>query len=121
LYIVEEAHLISNSFSQSFNKQFGSGRLLADFIEFLKLSESNRKVIFIGDTYHISSGSKDESSLNVDFYEPHYGFRPQIFKMPLSQDIYAGNLIIKDLVSSIDSQSFNNLTIDNSDGVSLLN
>lgn len=121
LYIVEEAHLISNSFSQSFNKQFGSGRLLADFIEFLKLSESNRKVIFIGDTYHISSGSKDESSLNVDFYEPHYGFRPQIFKMPLSQDIYAGNLIIKDLVSSIDSQSFNNLIIDNSDGVSLLN
>lgn len=121
LYIVEEAHLVSNRFSQSFNKQFGSGRLLADFIEFLKLSESNRKVIFIGDTYYISSGSKHESSLNVDFYEPHYGFRPQIFKMPLSQDIYVGNLIIKDLVSSIDSQSFNNLTIDNSDGVSLLN
>ncbi|MEN2751248.1 NERD domain-containing protein [Psychrobacter sp. FBL11] len=121
LYIVEEAHLVSNGFSQSFNKQFGSGRLLADFIEFLKLSESNRKVIFIGDTYHISSGSKDESSLNVDFYEPHYGFRPKIFKIPLSQDIYAENLIIKDLVSSIDSQSFNNLTIDNSYGVSLLN
>lgn len=121
LYIVEEAHLVSNGFSQSFNKQFGSGRLLADFIEFLKLSESNRKVIFIGDTYHISLGSKDDSSLNVEFYESYYGFRPQIFKMPLSNDIYAGNRIIKDLVSSIDSQSFNNLSVDNSEGVSLLN
>lgn len=121
LYIVEEAHLVSNSFSQSFNKQFGSGRLLADFIEFLKLSESNRKVIFIGDTYCIGSSSKDESSLNVDFYESHCGFRPQIFKMPLSQDIYAGNRIIKDLVSSIDSQSFNNLTIDKSKCLNLLN
>lgn len=121
LYIVEEAHLVSNSFSQSFNKQFGSGRLLADFIEFLELSESNRKVIFIGDTYHLSLGSKDDSSLNVDFYEAHYGFRPQIFKMPLSNDIYAGNRIIKDLVSSIDSQNFNNLSVDNSEGMSLLN
>lgn len=121
LYIVEEAHLVSNGFAQSFNKQFGSGRLLADFIEFLKLKDSNRKVIFIGDTYHISVGSKNESSLNVDFYESHYGFRPQIFNMPLSQDIYTGNHIIKDLVSSIDSQSFNNLTVDNSEGLSLLN
>ena len=121
LYIVEEAHLVSNGFSQSFYKQFGSGRLLADFIEFLKLNESNRKVIFIGDTYHLSLGSKDDSSLNIDFYEAHYGFRPQIFKMPLSNDIYTGNRIIKDLVSSIDLQSFNNLIVDNSEGMSSLN
>lgn len=121
LYIVEAAHLISNNFSQSFNKQFGSGRLLADFIGFLKLKESNRKIIFVGDTYQITSTSKDESCLNIEFYKSHYDFIPEIFKMPLSQDIYTGNCIIPDLVSSIDSETFNNLTIDSSDSLNLLN
>ena len=121
LYIVDEAHLISNSFSQSFNRRFGSGRLLADFIEFIKLDKYDRKIIFIGDPYHTKIGDKSESSLNKDFYLSHYGFSPKIIKMPLLHDLYKGNAIVERLISSIDSQYFNHLTIDQSDNITLIN
>ncbi|MDE7159431.1 MAG: AAA family ATPase [Muribaculaceae bacterium] len=45
VYIIDEASMISDSFSENEAFSFGSGRLMADLFEFV----SGRKVVFVGD------------------------------------------------------------------------
>jgi hypothetical protein len=67
VYVFDDAHLLGNSrFSTPDGKQYGSGQLLSDFIEFAKLGQSSRKVIFFGDPYQIQR-SGDESVLSGEF------------------------------------------------------
>ena len=121
LYIIDEAQLISNRFSQSIEARWGTGRLLTDFITFLQLDQSQRKVIFIGDPYQITFGNRNESALSPDFFQTHYGFNPSLLKLPLSHKLYDGNPIIPDLIASIDTQCFNRLTFTQSEKLTLLN
>lgn len=64
--IIPEAHLVSRSLHQSDLMRFGTGRLLEDFIKFLSLDKTNRKVIFIGDPYMLSYGKVEDCALNID-------------------------------------------------------
>ncbi|GAL74317.1 ATP-dependent exoDNAse [Nonlabens ulvanivorans] len=64
--IIPEAHLVSRSLHQSDLMKFGTGRLLEDLIQFLRLDQTNRKVIFIGDPYMLSYGKVEDCALNVD-------------------------------------------------------
>ena len=121
LYIVDEAHLLSNSFAQPLMKQFGTGRVLADFLTFMNLGESKRKVIFIGDQYHMIMGKKDENALNTLFYTSH-------LKLENDSKVYSltpkqGNDITAQaryLVDDIDKKCFNNLSFDYGDNFTLL-
>lgn len=66
LFIIHEAHLISRSLNQTELLRFGSGRLLADFMAFIELQNTQRKIIFIGDPYLISFGKPEDSALNIE-------------------------------------------------------
>jgi len=119
LYIVDEAHLLSNSFVQPLIKQLGTGRVLADFLTFMNLGKSKRKVIFIGDQYHMIMGKKDENALNPLFYTSHLGLDndPNVFSLTPKQgsDITTQACL---LVDAIDDKRFNNLAFDYDDNFS---
>jgi len=83
VYIIGDAQLVSNSLWKSGIRRFGSGYLLNDFMEFVDLHETKRKIIFIGDSYQLSRGkdlvplkptnlitfSKSVQHVQVDNYE----------------------------------------------------
>lgn len=121
LYIVDEAHLLSNSFVQPLIKQFGTGRVLADFLTFMNLGESKRKVIFIGDQYHMIMGKKDENALNTLFYTSHLKLEAdsKVYSLTPKQcnDI---TVQARYLVDDIDKKRFNNLSFDYGDNFTLL-
>ena len=64
-YIVGDAHLISDSYWASTSRQFGSGCLLNDFMDFVNLRGSERRIIFIGDPYQMQRQSDASSALNI--------------------------------------------------------
>jgi len=72
LYIVDEAHHLTDSGFISDTIQFGSGYLLADFLTYTDLLKSKRKVIFIGDKYRLGMGSYEESALCIDYLKSQY-------------------------------------------------
>ncbi|MBV5321394.1 MAG: NERD domain-containing protein [Sulfuricurvum sp.] len=72
LFIVDEAHLLSDSYAQTIDMRFGSGHLLKDFLEFSQINKTNRKIILIGDPYQLQIGGNEKSSLNPKHFEENY-------------------------------------------------
>lgn len=119
LYVIDEAHLLSNSFVQSLVKQFGTGRVLADFIDFINLDGSNRKVIFVGDQYHMVMGKKDENALNPILYNTQYSLSTVVCSLnPKKGDDITAQA--RHLIDAIDNKQFNNLSFDYGDSFALL-
>ena len=81
IFIVDESHLISDNYHQSIDLRFGSGKLLKDFIEFADLKNSKRKIIFIGDSFQLSIGKKEESALNPGYLDDEYSFEAKAFQL----------------------------------------
>lgn len=68
VYVLDDAHLLGNSrFTTPDGKQYGSGQLLDDFLEFTELGTGKRKALFLGDPYQIQRASEGESILLGDF------------------------------------------------------
>jgi len=107
LYIVDEAQLISDSYYKFIDLQFGSGHILKDFMEYVNVGNSKRKIIFIGDSYQLSIGSKKEVSLNNKYIEEQYKLKTAIFSL-VDKPHYSilTNEALK-LTSSIRQQKFN--------------
>ncbi|WP_165026168.1 NERD domain-containing protein/DEAD/DEAH box helicase [Dysgonomonas sp. ZJ279] len=115
IFIVDESHLISDNYHQSIDLRFGSGKLLKDFIEFADLKNSKRKIIFIGDSYQLSIGKKEESALNPEYLANEYEFSTKAFQLIDKED---KSLIVREALKSVDcirQQSFNNLSFNFSD------
>ncbi|WP_215404095.1 ATP-dependent DNA helicase [Vibrio gigantis] len=75
VYIVDEASMLSDQFSQSDIGTFGSGYLLQDLLEYINLDDwPQRKIVFIGDNAQLPPvrciGSP---ALNLDGLESFYG------------------------------------------------
>lgn len=71
MLIVCEAHLVSDSEWSDSQIMFGSGRLLADTIQYLRLNEDKKtgnKVVFIGDGHQLGYGSISQSCLRKTAY-----------------------------------------------------
>lgn len=66
LYIVGDAHLISDSIFETDDSRYGSGQLLTDFLNFSGISDSERQIIFLGDPFQLTRGKADESALCND-------------------------------------------------------
>lgn len=64
LYVVLDAHLLSDSLFETDVLRFGSGHLLRDFIDFVEDGSESRQVVFFGDPYQISVGRSDETALS---------------------------------------------------------
>jgi len=117
IFIVDESHLISDNYHQSVDLRFGSGRLLQDFIEFADLNSTKRKIIFIGDSFQLSLGKKEESSLNPDYLFQEYGLKNKAFQL-IDKD--NKSIIVSEALKAVNcirQQSFNNLSFDFSENI----
>jgi len=120
IFIVDESHLISDNYHQSVDLRFGSGKLLKDFLEFADLKNSKRKIVFIGDSFQLSLGKKEESSLNPDYLNNEYGFKNKAFQLIDKEN--KSTIVAEALkaVNCIRQQSFNNLAFKFSENIRTL-
>lgn len=120
IFIVDESHLISDNYHQSVDLRFGSGKLLKDFLEFTDLKHSKRKIIFIGDSFQLSLGKKEESSLNPDYLNEEYGFKNKAFQLIDKEN---KSIIVAEALKAVNcirQQSFNNLAFNFSENIRTL-
>lgn len=117
IFIVDESNLVSDNYHQSIDLRFGSGKLLKDFLEFVDLKNTKRKVIFIGDSFQLSLGKKEESSLNPEYLFQKYGFKNKAFQLIDKEN---KSIIVSEalkVVNCIRQQSFNNLSFNFSENI----
>ena len=120
IFIVDEAHLISDNYHQSVDLRFGSGKLLKDFLEFSDLRNTKRKVIFIGDSFQLSLGKKEEASLNPEYLNEEYGFKNKAFQLIDKEN---KSVIVSEALKAVNcirQQSFNNLSFSFSENIRTL-
>jgi hypothetical protein len=118
IFIVDEAHLISAMYHQSVDLRFGSGKLLKDFLEFADLKNSKRKIVFIGDSFQLSLGKKEESSLNPDYLKNQYKIKAfQLIDKENKSTIVAEAI---KAVNCIRQHSFNNFSFNFSENIRTL-
>jgi hypothetical protein len=112
LFIVDEAQLVSDSYHQSIDLRFGSGKLLEDFIKFSDLRNSDRKIIFIGDSFQLSIGKKEESALNPAYFDEKYKLTTKAFQLVDKDD--ASSIIKQALipVNGIRNKTYNQLSFE---------
>ena len=120
IFIVDEAHLISDNYHQSVDLRFGSGKLLNDFLEFTDLKNTKRKVIFIGDSFQLSLGKKEEASLNPEYLNEEYSFKNNAFQLIDKEN---KSIIVSEALKAVNcirQQSFNNLSFNFSENIRTL-
>lgn len=112
IFIVDESHLVSDNYHQSIDIRFGSGQLLTDFIEFTDLKNSRRKIIFIGDSFQLSIGKKEESPLNTEYLSSKFQFESKAFQLV---DKEKKSPIVEQALKAVNclrNQTFNNLSFE---------
>lgn len=116
VYIVEEAQLLSDSFSENELFIFGSGKLLSDLIEFIDFKKNpRRKLIIVGDDKRLTRGSNDESSLSKNHLANVYQLTSKVFELTdiIFNDRQKSILeFTTKLADSIKNGVFNDLSID---------
>lgn len=115
IFIVDESHLVSDNYHQSVDLRFGSGKLLKDFLEFADLKNCKRKIVFIGDSFQLSLGKKEESSLNPEYLKEEYELATKAFQLIDKEN---KSIIIAEAIKAVNGirqQSFNNLSFNFSD------
>lgn len=120
IFIVDESHLVSDNYHQSIDLRFGSGKLLQDFIEFAELENTKRKIIFIGDSFQLSLGKKEESSLNPEYLKEYYGFKTKAFQLIDKEN---KSVVVSEALKAVNcirQQSFNNLVFSFSENIRTL-
>lgn len=120
IFIVDESHLISDNYHQSIDLRFGSGKLLKDFIEFADLKNSKRKIIFVGDSFQLSIGKKEESALNPEYLSDEYNFEAKAFQLV---DKEKKSPIVAEALKAVNGirhQLFNNFLLNQNDELTIL-
>ncbi len=112
LFIVDEAQLVSDNYHQANGLRFGSGKLLQDFIKYIDFKDTNRKLIFIGDSFQSTIGNKDETPLNPEYLAERYNLEARAFQL-----IDKGNksLVVEQALTSVNgirNTTFNQLSFD---------
>jgi hypothetical protein len=115
LFIVDEAQLVSDNYHQANDLRFGSGKLLQDLIKYIDFEGTNRKLIFIGDSFQSTIGNKDETPLNPDYLAERYNLKSKALQL-----IDKGNqsLVVEQALTSVNgirNTTFNQLSFDLSD------
>lgn len=120
LFIVDEAQLVSDNYHQSIDLRFGTGKLLEDLIKFSDLSNSDRKIIFIGDSFQLSIGKKEESALNPSYFNDKYKLPTKAFQL-IDKD--EASTIVKQAlrpVNGMRNNIYNEMVFDESDNFTLI-
>lgn len=68
VYIIDEASMVSDMYSESEALKFGSGRLLTDLMSYVNCQTTKRKIIFIGDYAQLAPvGSNMSPALSIRY------------------------------------------------------
>lgn len=59
VYVVDEAHLLSDAYFDLGGERFGSGHTISDFLQFTALGQEKRKLIVLADSYQLSRGGEE--------------------------------------------------------------
>lgn len=118
VYIVDEASMVSDAYSEMEFLRFGSGYLLRDFMKFVNLdvNDHNKKIIFIGDNAQLPPiGMNFSPALNPDYLLEKYNARTDEFELTDVVRQVSDSGIMKNslmLRNSINKKVFSELTID---------
>lgn len=121
LLIINESQMINDSYRDDPLIKFGSGKLLSDLIEYLKLSEVDcpNKVIFIGDNYQLSFGDWEKSSLNVNYFE-ELGISVTSLELPDSTEQTVIQETCIQIANAIRENNYSDLFIPENEGFSIV-
>ena len=125
LYIIDEAHHISDASFISPTIQFGTGQLLADLLTYIDTEKTKRKILFIGDKYRLGIGSYEESALCVEYLQSEYSLKCREIEIQpypptntniLKQAFSVRNQIIKDQYNQLNLVDSDVVKVAKSDG-----
>ena len=113
VYLIDEASMISDNYSEFDYFRYGSGYLLKDLIEFSKLDYN--KIIFIGDSAQLPPVNSEESpALSKKYLKKHYKVKSIDFELTdvVRQEEESGILEnATEIRNSIRREDFSNLNI----------
>lgn len=125
LYIIDEAHHISDASFISPTIQFGTGQLLADLLTYINAEGKKRKILFIGDKYRLGIGSYEESALCTTYLQSEYSLNCREIEIQpypptntniLKQAFSVRNQIIKDQYNELNLVDSDVVKVAKSDG-----
>lgn len=123
VYIVDEASLISDVYSESEFFRSGTGYLLQDLLTYVGFanSENDRKIIFIGDPAQLPPiGMSSSPALDAGYLAEHYGRRPAEYELTEVLRQKAGSGVIRNVMplrESLSKGSYGGLRFDFDDDV----
>lgn len=123
VYIVDEASLVSDAFSESDFFRSGSGYLLKDLLDYVgtQTPGTDRKIIFIGDPVQLTPVDMNTSpALDADYLHRHYGYRPAEYRLTeiVRQGAESSILSnVKPLRMGVEEGAFRGLSFDFDDDV----
>ncbi|KAF2956930.1 AAA family ATPase [Marinitoga sp. 38H-ov] len=75
IFILDESSMISDTHQLDDNLIFGSGKILSDLINYIKMGKSN-KIIFLGDEYQLPPiNSRYSPALNIEYIEKNFNIK----------------------------------------------
>ncbi len=118
VYIVDEASMISDNYQEAEFFRFGTGHLLADFLNFVNLdhNDHSKKIIFIGDDAQLPPvGMNFSPALDAGYLYREHGARSTGFELSevvrqKSESGVIANAI--PLRKALKEKSFNRLTVE---------
>lgn len=118
VYIVDEASLVSDAFSESDFFRSGSGYLLKDLLEYVGMQTpgTDRKVIFIGDPVQLTPvGMNTSPALDEEYLNHLYGYRAAEYR--LTEIVRQGSessilTNVRPLRKGVDEGAFRGLSFD---------
>jgi hypothetical protein len=84
VYIVDEASMVSDVYSEGEFFRFGSGYLLKDLLKYVNFdnNDHNKKLIFVGDPAQLPPiGSNESPALKPEYLGNHYGLQAEHYEM----------------------------------------
>lgn len=118
IFIVDEASMVADVYTEAEFFRFGSGFLLGDFLKYVNLDHNDhrKKVIFIGDDAQLPPvGMKFSPALNADYLFREYSIRStcyeltEVVRQKSKSGVMANSLMLR---KALKSGVFNQLSVD---------
>lgn len=82
VYIVDESSMVSDKHSEHETLKFGSGQLLTDFLSYVNIRTTRRKIVFVGDHAQLPPVNSNESvCFNKDYLEESFGLNVMVAEL----------------------------------------
>jgi hypothetical protein len=112
VFIISEAHLLSDNFYTINGTLFGTGQVVTDLINYINPKNTKRKIIFIGDPFLI--GDSKNSPLSSSFLKEKFDLSSDTYLLKSTSSNKVSREALK-IADKIRRKSFNELSIDTSE------